>query len=232
MLLLEALNHNQGFSDGHRAIATWLLEHRNEAPTLTTKQIARATFTSPAAVVRFAQKLGYSGFEELRSELARERLSQPTLPLRWAYPNERRPTMSQQLLPVRHGFPEGFLWGGAFAAHQLEGGWREGGKGLSVTDISALRKDVPIELRMQGDLSRDQVREMLSHEGDWVFPKRWGIDFYHTYGEDLALLGRDEPLGMGHRPDGPALDAQRLPGPLPQAALRRGERLRLPGGTQ
>lgn len=72
MLLLEVLNHTQGFSDGHRAIAAWLLEHRNEAPTLTTKQIARATFTSPAAVVRFAQKLGYNGFEELRSELARE----------------------------------------------------------------------------------------------------------------------------------------------------------------
>ena len=102
--------------------------------------------------------------------------------------------MSQQLLPARHGFPEGFLWGGAFAAHQMEGAWDEGGKGLSVTDISALRKDVPIELRMQGDLSRDQVREMLSHEDDWVFPKRWGIDFYPTYEEDLALLGRD---GLG-----------------------------------
>ncbi len=28
------------------------------------------------------------------------------------------------------GFKEGFLWGGAVAAHQLEeGGWQEGGKG-------------------------------------------------------------------------------------------------------
>ena len=103
--------------------------------------------------------------------------------------------MTQQLLPARHSFPEGFFWGGAFAAHQMEGAWDEGGKGLSVTDISALRKDVPIELRMQGDLSRDQVREMLSHEDDWVFPKRWGIDFYHTYEDDLALLGR-EGLGL------------------------------------
>ncbi|MFZ8579645.1 family 1 glycosylhydrolase, partial [Klebsiella quasipneumoniae] len=25
------------------------------------------------------------------------------------------------------GFKEGFLWGGAVAAHQLEGGWQEGG---------------------------------------------------------------------------------------------------------
>ena len=102
--------------------------------------------------------------------------------------------MTTQLLPARHSFPEGFRWGGAFAAHQMEGAWDEGGKGMSVTDISALRKDVPIELRMQGDLSRDQVREMLSHEDDWVFPKRWGIDFYHTYEGDLALLGHD---GLG-----------------------------------
>lgn len=26
------------------------------------------------------------------------------------------------------GFKKGFLWGGAVAAHQLEGGWNEGGK--------------------------------------------------------------------------------------------------------
>ena len=25
-------------------------------------------------------------------------------------------------------FPEGFLWGGAVAANQYEGGWKEGGK--------------------------------------------------------------------------------------------------------
>lgn len=25
-------------------------------------------------------------------------------------------------------FKDGFLWGGAVAAHQLEGGWQEGGK--------------------------------------------------------------------------------------------------------
>ena len=32
------------------------------------------------------------------------------------------------------GFPEGFLWGGATAANQYEGGYLDGGKGLSTLD--------------------------------------------------------------------------------------------------
>ena len=28
-----------------------------------------------------------------------------------------------------------FLWGGAVAAHQLEGGYQAGGKGLSIADV-------------------------------------------------------------------------------------------------
>lgn len=31
--------------------------------------------------------------------------------------------------------PNGFLWGGAVAAHQFEGGWNKGGKGLSIADV-------------------------------------------------------------------------------------------------
>ncbi|MDO4539407.1 MAG: family 1 glycosylhydrolase, partial [Coriobacteriales bacterium] len=124
-------------------------------------------------------------------------LSLQTKALRYAFianQHGREKIMATQLKPQNRTFPQGFLWGGAFAAHQMEGAYDEGGKGLSVTDISALRKDVSIEQRKQGDLSRADVREMLSHEGDWVFPKRWGIDFYHRYEEDLALLGKD---GLG-----------------------------------
>ena len=30
---------------------------------------------------------------------------------------------------------KGFLWGGATAANQCEGGWQEGGRGISVVDV-------------------------------------------------------------------------------------------------
>lgn len=32
-------------------------------------------------------------------------------------------------------FPEEFLWGGAVAAHQIEGVFNEGGRGLSCADV-------------------------------------------------------------------------------------------------
>ena len=31
--------------------------------------------------------------------------------------------------------PHDFLWGGAVAAHQLEGGYDKGGKGISIADV-------------------------------------------------------------------------------------------------
>lgn len=33
------------------------------------------------------------------------------------------------------GFKKNFLWGGAVSAHQLEGGWNLGGKGISIADV-------------------------------------------------------------------------------------------------
>ena len=38
-------------------------------------------------------------------------------------------------------FNEGFLWGGAIAANQCEGAYKEDGKGLSLVDIIPAGKD-------------------------------------------------------------------------------------------
>ena len=54
------------------------------------------------------------------------------------------------------GFKEDFLWGGAVAAHQLEGGWNEGGKGISIADVmTAGAHGVPREV--QKALSTDLI---------------------------------------------------------------------------
>lgn len=82
-------------------------------------------------------------------------------------------------------FPEGFLWGGAFAANQVEGGAREGGKGLSTADV------FPRGDRKKGgvfDRTYDQILQAASDPEDLKYPKRRGIDFYHRYREDIALF--------------------------------------------
>lgn len=86
------------------------------------------------------------------------------------------------------GFPQDFLWGGATAANQYEGAYDEGGKGLSTADMV---KFVPKEERGNGhtmDMTKQDLQNLLNDEGDAVFPKRFGSDFYHRYKEDIALM--------------------------------------------
>lgn len=75
--------------------------------------------------------------------------------------------------------PEQFLWGGALAANQCEGAYREGGKGLSSVDIlpaGAKRKEALF----------DPKTAMNTDYG--YYPSHTGNDFYHRYREDIALL--------------------------------------------
>ena len=89
---------------------------------------------------------------------------------------------------VPSGFPKDFLWGGAFAANQMEGAYNEGGKGLCLADINEFRNDIPIEKKCNEEVTREFVLKAIEAGPERIFPKRWGIDFYHTYKEDLALL--------------------------------------------
>lgn len=74
------------------------------------------------------------------------------------------------------GFREGFLWGGAIAAHQAEGGWQEGGKGISIADImTAGANGVPRRIT-------DGIVEGEN------YPNHEAIDFYHRYKEDIAMF--------------------------------------------
>ena len=68
-------------------------------------------------------------------------------------------------------FPKGFLWGGATAANQYEGAYNEGGKGLSVQDVTPKGGFGPItDMPTEDNLKLE------------------GIDFYHRYKEDIALF--------------------------------------------
>lgn len=72
--------------------------------------------------------------------------------------------------------PNDFLWGGALAAHQFEGGWDQGGKGPSVVDVMTAG-------------SHGVARQITATiERDKFYPNHEAIDFYSKYQEDIALF--------------------------------------------
>lgn len=72
--------------------------------------------------------------------------------------------------------PQNFMWGGALAANQFEGGYDKGGKGLSVIDV----------MTSGAHGKARQITESI--DPNHYYPNHEGIDFYHRYKEDIALF--------------------------------------------
>ena len=75
-------------------------------------------------------------------------------------------------------FPENFLWGGATAANQVEGGYDADGKGLGVPDVM-----------MGGTVGTPRRITPNGVEEGCYYPSHEATDFYHHYKEDIALFG-------------------------------------------
>lgn len=72
--------------------------------------------------------------------------------------------------------PKDFLWGGAASAHQCEGAWNVGGKGISIADVmTAGSRDCPRRIT-------DGI--MIGE----VYPNHEGNQFYDRFEEDIRLM--------------------------------------------
>ena len=100
-------------------------------------------------------------------------------------------------------FPKTFLWGGATAANQYEGGYLEGGKGLSTSDAMTngshtvprriTWKDTEGKIHEQPSgfgttMNLPEGAEVVTAEG-YYYPSHTATDFYGHYKEDIALMG-------------------------------------------
>ena len=93
-----------------------------------------------------------------------------------------------------------FLWGGATAANQMEGGFGKGGLGLSSDDVLT-RGTKTNPRRVTFRLPDGTVDSLSMYELDkmpddaivdvvegYDYPNHEAIDFYHHYKEDIALF--------------------------------------------
>ena len=97
-------------------------------------------------------------------------------------------------------FPKGFLWGGATAANQYEGGYLSGGKGLALTDFISGGDgihNIPSKIFIKdkdGNTDvcgpRDNFPSGYSPyiDENTYYPSHKATDFYHHWKEDIALF--------------------------------------------
>lgn len=60
------------FSSSEKRLADYVIENIDEVYNQTASQLASLSHTSPASVVRFSKRLGYSGFQEFKIALAKD----------------------------------------------------------------------------------------------------------------------------------------------------------------
>ena len=73
--------------------------------------------------------------------------------------------------------PEKFLWGGATAANQYEGGWDEDGRGPSIADVLT-----------GGSVDKERRLTPPAPLPEEFYPNHQATDFYHHWKEDIALF--------------------------------------------
>lgn len=91
-----------------------------------------------------------------------------------------------------------FLWGGATSDFQFEGGYNEGGRGILCWDfVGTGTVDEPRQITLQledGSRGSAEYRSSIPKGSkammyeDTFYPSHKGVNFYHHYKEDIALL--------------------------------------------
>ena len=85
-------------------------------------------------------------------------------------------------------FPNHFLWGGALSACQAEGAYDTDGKSLTIPDVERFWEKDQRAGHNPLVVTTQTIADARCAPDDRYYPKRRGIDFYHTYKEDIRLF--------------------------------------------
>lgn len=71
-MLLVQLKEMDNFTNHEKGVAKYILNNIEQISSISAEELAKASFTSKATVVRLSQKLGLSGYQELKMKLIAE----------------------------------------------------------------------------------------------------------------------------------------------------------------
>ncbi len=72
MLIFEKLSLKENLSESEEVVAAFLLEQGIKIRKYSTRNLAEATYTSPATIVRLCKKLGFKGFDDFKEQFLKE----------------------------------------------------------------------------------------------------------------------------------------------------------------
>lgn len=72
MSLFTKLNEYEGFTNNEKAVIDYILNNPKKVINLSVDELAKATYSSTACIVRLAKKLGMKGYSEFKIKLASE----------------------------------------------------------------------------------------------------------------------------------------------------------------
>lgn len=71
-MILERLKEQDGFTHQEQAVAAYILAHMQDIQNMSAEELAKASYTSKATVVRLCKKLQTAGYQELKYQLISE----------------------------------------------------------------------------------------------------------------------------------------------------------------
>lgn len=72
MIISNKLESMESLSKSEEVLAKYILDQKENIEKLSTKDLANATYTSPSTAIRLSQKLGFSGWNELKEKYLEE----------------------------------------------------------------------------------------------------------------------------------------------------------------
>ena len=82
MSIMTQLEFELNFSNSEKQIARYILNHGEDVLSMSAKQLAEATYTSPATIVRLCRKIGLEGYNDFKIKYSAE--------LQYDHRNEKR----------------------------------------------------------------------------------------------------------------------------------------------